>query len=256
MNIIVCVKQVADPEAVVEVTGEGALQVEDRWITGFFDEVAIEQALQLRDRFGGEVTAVTVGTGKATDALRRAVAMGANRAIQVDDPGAASLDGIGVARALAAVIRTESADLILCGKASLDLEAAVVGPALAEFLGLPHLSEVVELEAADDGDTLVGARAVEGGRIRERVALPALITAGKGLAEPRVPPVTGVMKAMRTPIDRRSLADLGLDAPTVGWEIRGHHAPPKRAAVTMVDGEFPADVDALVDALQKKGALS
>jgi electron transfer flavoprotein beta subunit len=255
MNIIVCVKQVADPEAVVEVTGEGALQVEDRWITGFFDEVAIEQALQLRDRFGGEVTAVTLGTGKATDALRRAVAMGANRAIQVDDPAAAALDGVGVARALAAVIRGESADLILCGKASLDLEAGVVGPALAEFLGLPHLSEVVELEMSDDGATLTAARAVEGGRIRERCALPALLTAGKGLVEPRVPPVTGVMKAMRTPIDRRTLADLGLGEPASGWEVRTHHAPPRRADVTLVSGEFPADVDALVEALAKEGVL-
>lgn len=253
MNIIVCVKQIADPEAVVEVTGDGSLQVEDRWITSFFDEVAIEQAMQLRDRLGGEVTAVTVGTGKATDALRRAVAMGANRAIQVDDPGVADLDGIGVARALAAVIRTESADLILCGKASLDLEAGVVGPALAEFLGLPHLSEVVELEAAEDA--LTGARAVEGGRIREKVALPAVITTGKGLVEPRVPPVTGVMKAMRTPIDRRSLADLGLETPLPGWQVRTHHPPPKREPVTMLDGEFPANVDALVAALQQKGAL-
>lgn len=255
MNIIVCVKQVADPEAVVEVTGEGALQVEDRWITGFFDEVAVEQALQLRDRFGGEVTAVTVGTGKATDALRRAVAMGANRGIQVDDPATAALDGVGVARALAAVIRNESVDLILCGKASLDLEAGVVGPALAEFLGLPQLSEVVQLEVSDDGGSLTAARVVEGGRIRERCALPALVTAGKGLAEPRVPPVTGVMKAMRTPIDRRSLADLGLDETTGGWEVRTHHPPPSRAAVTMVAGEFPADVDALVAALEQKGVL-
>jgi len=255
MHIIVCVKQVADPEAVVEVTGEGALQVEDRWITGFFDEVAVEQALQLRDRFGGEVTAVTVGTGKATDALRRAVAMGGNRAIQVDDPAVVGMDGVGIARTLAAVIRAESADLVLCGKASLDVEAGVVGPALAEFLGLPHLSEVVELEIGDDGNSLVGARAVEGGRIRERCALPALVTVGKGLVEPRVPPVTGVMKAMRTPIDRRSLADLGMVESAPGWEVRTHHAPPKRAAVHLVEGEFPADVDALVDALREKGVL-
>jgi len=254
MHIIVCVKQVADPEAVVEVTGEGSLQVEDRWITSFFDEVAIEQALQLRDRFGGEVTAVTVGTGKATDAVRRAVAMGANRAIQVDDPGAADLDGVGVARALALVIRGVSADLVLCGKASLDLEAGVVGPALAEFLGVPHMSEVVELEAAEDA--VSGARAVEGGRIHEKVELPAVITTGKGLVEPRVPPVTGVMKAMRTPIDRRSLADLGLDGALPGWQVRTHHPPPRREPVAMLEGEFPANVDALVAALQQKGALS
>ena len=255
MNIIVCVKQVADPEAVVEVTSDGSLEVENRWTTSFFDEVAIEQAVQLRDRFGGQVTAVTVGTGKATDALRRAVAMGANRAIQVDDPATAGLDGVGVARALDAVIAAESAELILCGKASLDLEAGVVGPALAEFLGRPHLSEVVELDVADDGSSLVAARVVEGGRIRERCPLPVLITAGKGLVEPRVPPVTGVMKAMRIPIDRRSLADLGLDVPASGWEVRTHHPPPRRAPVRMLEGEFPANVAALVGALADEGVV-
>jgi electron transfer flavoprotein beta subunit len=255
MEIVVCVKQVADPEAIVEVNPDGTLQVENRWVTGFFDEVAVEQALQLRDRFGGQVTAVTVGTGKATDALRRAIAMGANRAIQVDDAAVAGLDNVGVARALAAVIRAESADLVLCGKASMDEEAGVVGPALAQCLGLPHVAEVVELELAEDGSGLTAARVVEGGRRSERCALPALITAGKGLAEPRVPPVTGVMKAMRAPIDRRSLADLGVEAGAPAWTTLTHAPPTKRSPVQMAQGDFPADVHALVDTLRDKGVL-
>ena len=255
MEIVVCVKQVADPEAIVEVTPDGGLQVEDRWVTGFFDEVAVEQALQLRDRLGGRVTAVTVGTGKATDALRRAIAMGANRAIQVDDPLATELDGVGGARALAAVVQAEGADLVLCGKASMDAEAGVVGPALAALLGWPHASEVVALELAEDATSLTSARVVEGGRRSERCALPALIAAGKGLAEPRVPPVTGVMKAMRAPIDRRSLADLGVEVGPPTWTTRSHAPPTERGGVTMVEGDFPANVHALVGALRDEGVL-
>jgi len=250
MHIIVCVKQVADPEALVEVTGDGGLQVEDRWITSFFDEVAIERALQLRDAAGGELTAVTVGTGKATDALRRAVAMGANRAIQVDE---AVSDGIVVARALAAVVAAEGADLVLCGKASLDEEAGVVGPALAQVLGWPLLSDAVDLQV--DGGSAAATRVVETGRAVDRCALPAVVTAAKGLAEPRVPPVTGVMKAMRTPIDRRSLADLGVEETGAGWIVDRHAPPPKRPPVQMIAGDFPGNVDALVGALREKGVV-
>ncbi len=256
MEIVVCVKQVADPEALTEVSASGELTVENRWVTGFFDEVAIEQALQLRKQLGGRVTALTVGTGKAADALRRAIAMGANRAIQVDDPACAAMDGLGVARALAAVLTGGPADLVICGRASMDQDAGCVGPALAELLGWPCLSEVISLQA--DDQALQVQRAVEGGTQAERCGLPAVVTAGKGLAEPRVPPVTGVMKAMRAKIDRRKLADLGLsvEAVAAGWSLERHQPPARRAAVRMVQGEFPADVDALLAALRDKGVLA
>ncbi len=256
MDIVVCVKQVADPEALVEVA-EGRLEVEERRVTSFFDEVAVEQALQLRDRFGGQVTAITAGSGKAIDAVRRAIAMGADRGRMVDDAALAAADGVGVARALAAALEDEPCDLLICGRASLDDEAGVVGPALAELLGLPHLSEVVALEADDDGAAVTVQRVVEGGRAAERCPLPVLITAGKGLAEPRVPPVTGVMKAMRAPVEKASLADLGLAAEDVaaGWAAQEFTPPPTRPAVTMVAGEFPANVAALVETLRDRGVL-
>ncbi len=256
MEIIVCVKQVADPEAHVEVTGDGALVVEDRWITSFFDEVAVEQALQLRQALGGRVTAVTAGTGKGIDALRRAVAMGADRALMVDDPVLVpGADPMLVARALAAALADEPRDLVLCGRASLDQEAGAVGPALAELLGLPHVADVVGLELPDGGP-VVATRTVEGGTATDRLPLPALLTVGKGLVEPRVPPVTGVMKAMRTPVERRSLGDVGVDGTAVAaWVTTGVVPPPARPPVTMIPGEFPENVDALVAALREKGVL-
>ncbi len=255
MEIFVCVKQVADAEAIVEVGADGSLSVEERWATSFFDEVAVEQALQLKQQLGGTVTAITAGTGKAVDALRRAIAMGADRAVMIDDAALAGADGLGVARAMEGGIGGNTVDLVLCGKASLDQEAGVVGPALAELLGLPHLAEVVELQVDAEGATAV--REVEGGRARERCSLPAVLTVGKGLAEPRVPPVTGVMKAMRAPIDRRSLADLGLTADQLntGWSVAGHAPPPRREPVQMIAGEAADAANALLDALQGKGVL-
>lgn len=256
MEIIVCVKQVADPEALVEVDADGRLDVENRWVTGFFDEVAIEQAVQLGAALGARVTAVTVGTGKATDALRRAIAMGAKRAIQVDDPAAAGLDGVGVARAIAAVLAGEPADLVLCGRASSDDEASSVAPALAQLLGLPLITEVVGLEI--DGDGLAAQRAIEGGTATSSCALPAVLAVGKGLVEPRVPKVTGVMKAMRAPIDRRSLADLGLEPSALqpAWRLVRHHRPPRRPDVTMIAGEPAEQVRSLRTELEARGVLS
>ncbi len=256
MEIIVCVKQVADPEALVEVDAGGQISVENRWVTGFFDEIAIEQAVQLGAAHGGRVTAITVGTGKATDALRRAIAMGANRAIQVDDPAAAGLDGVGVARAIAAVLAGEPADAVLFGRASSDDEASSVGPALAQLLGLPLLTEVVGLEHGESG--LMARRAVEGGTVTSGFQLPAVLAVGKGLVEPRVPKVTGVMKAMRARIDRRSLADLGLEPAAVqsAWQLRRHHRPPRRSEVRMIEGEPAAQVQSLLAELEARGVLS
>ena len=122
---------------------------------------------------------------------------------------------------------------------------------MAQLLGWPLLSSAVELEIQDGG--ALAWRLIEGGREQVKCDLPALITASKGLAEPRVPPVTGVMKAMRAPIDKRSLSDLGLDLGESAWIVDDHAPGARRPPVTMVEGEFPADVDALVAAMQEKG---
>lgn len=260
MKIVVLVKQVPDPEARVTVGSDGgpaALQVEDRWCTSFFDEVALEAALALRARHGGEVLAVTAGAGKAVDALRRALAFGADRVLQIDDPALAAADGLGVAAALAAVVRCEGADLVLAGRQALDDEAGLVGPAVAERLAWPHVADAVALEVDPEARRARVERTVDGGHEVLDVPLPALVTAQKGLAVPRVPQVTGVMKAMRARIDRLDLAAFGIAAADVAprTAVLGYRPPPTRRPVRMIGGEFPDNVRTLAALLRDEAQV-
>lgn len=257
LRLVVLVKQVADPEALVRVAGERELEVEPKLVTGFFDEVAVEAALRLKEAAGGTVTAVTVGSGKAVDALRRALAMGADRAIQVDDPALAGADGLAVARALAAVVRAEGADLVLCGRVSADVEAGLVGPAVAELLGVPHAMSAVGLELGADGRSVAVTRQIERGVEVVGLPLPALVGAQKGLAEPRVPKVMQVMKAGKAAVDRRDLAALGLgpEAARPATRLVRYEPPRRRGPVRMVEGEPPASVDALLKLLREEAKV-
>lgn len=260
MKIVVLVKQVPDPEARVIVAadgGPGALQVEDRWCTSFFDEVALEAALGLRQRHGGEVVAVTAGAGKAVDALRRALAFGADRVLQIEDPALAPADGLGVAAALAAFVRREQPDLVLAGRQALDDEAGLVGPAVAERLGWPHVADAVALEVDPASRRARVERTVDGGREVLDAPLPALVTAQKGLATPRVPQVTGVMKAMRAKIEKIDLATLGLPPADVAPRLAviGYRPPPSRKPVRMIEGEFPENVRTLAALLRDEAKV-
>ena len=249
MKICVLVKQVPDPEAVVAVAGDGSLEIEDRYVTNFFDEIAVEQAIRLREAAGGTVTAVSAGGGRNVDALRRALAMGADAAVMVDDPALAEADGLGLARALAACLGTLEPDMVLAGRVGLDGEMGQVGPAVAELLGWSHLAGVVGLEV--DGGAFTATRLVEGARETVAGTLPALLTCSKGLAEPRVPKVMQVMKASRAAIDRRDLASLGVAPADVEPLVRvvGHRAPPGRGGVKMIEGDLPDQVGELASIL-------
>jgi electron transfer flavoprotein beta subunit len=242
MKICVLVKQVPDHEAVVTVRQDGSLEVEDRHVTNFFDEIAVEQALRLREAQGGTVTAVSAGGGRNVDALRRALAMGADAAVMVDDPALGGADGLGLSRALAACLRTLEPELVLAGRVGLDDEMGLVGPAVAELMGWAHLAGIVGLDL--DGGSFTATRLVEGARETVAGGLPALLTCSKGLVEPRVPKVMQVMKASRAKIDTRDLASLGVDPATVAARVRvtGHAPPPGRAAVKMIEGDLPEQV--------------
>ena len=260
MRIVVLVKQVPDPEARVAVRpggGPGSLDVEDRWVTSFFDEIALEKALLLRRGPDDSVIALTAGSGRAVDALRRAVAFGADRAVQVDDPVLARTDALGVARVLAAVVRRLAPDLVLAGRAAGDDDAAFVGGAVAELLGWPHVDEAVELDVAPCCPGLRAARIVDGVKELVDLDLPALVTAQKGLAVPRVPQVTNVMKAMRAKIEKLDLAGLDLTpealAPAV--EVTGYRAPPSRPPVRMIDGPAPEAARTLVGLLRDEAKV-
>ena len=255
-NQFVLVKQVPDPEVLVRLKGDRELEIEPKLVTNFFDEIALEQALRLQDQAGGSVTAVTVGSGKAADALRRALAMGADRAIQIDDPALAEADGLGIGLVIAALIRQEGgADLVLCGRVSGDEEAGLVGPVVAEALGVPHAMSVVELELGK-GSVKVSRQIERGVEVLE-LALPAVVGVQKGLCEPRVPKVMKVMKAAKAKLDVRSLASLSLSPEQVAsrTELVRYESPHRREQVKMAAGDFPANVDELIRLLREEARV-
>ncbi|GAB6061541.1 electron transfer flavoprotein subunit beta/FixA family protein [Deferrisoma palaeochoriense] len=230
MNIVVLVKEVPDLEARVQVAEGGQrVEVEPKRVLNFFDEIAVEAALRLKQATGGKVTAV--GTG--LEALRRALAMGADGAVRLDDPALEGADPLTTARALAAVVSREGFDLVLAGKQGTDTEAGLVGPMVAEILGIPCVTAVVAAEPEDG--TLVVTREADGTE-RLRVSLPALLTAEKGWLEPRVPQVMGLMKAMRAQIPIVSLPDLGVE-PADALPSLGYEGPKARPAVRMIEGD-------------------
>jgi electron transfer flavoprotein beta subunit len=258
LKVAVLVKQVPDLEALVRVASEQRLEIEDRYVCSFFDEIALEAALELGKAHADvELVALSAGGKRAVDALRRAVAMGIDAIEQVESNDLETADSFLVAAALAARLRQLQPDLVLCGKQAGDDDQGAVGPMVAELLGAPHASAVVSIEIDPATRTARVGRKVEGQVWTLDSPLPLLVTAEKGLAEPHVPVVTRVMKAMRAKPSVVALADLGIEVPPVGRVERlGYIEPPERPAVTMLDQPFPQNVAELVKRLQQAGVLS
>jgi electron transfer flavoprotein beta subunit len=241
LRILTLAMQVPDSRATVRVAANG-LDIDTRavkLVCNPFDEFAVEQGVQLKERRTDvtEITALTVGGETAFETLRTALAMGADRAIHVrlDEP---VHDELYLAELAAAAIGRDetSFDLILCGKQTIDHDAGELGPALAEFLGLPHVGAVVRLELADDAGTLRAHRRVEGAEEVVEAPLPVLITCEKGLVEPRYPSLPNLMKARKKPIQTLTVADLpGVGTP--GTALVKLAPPPQKPACRMIDGE-------------------
>lgn len=239
MEIFVLLKQVPATESVVSIADGGtSINTDDlNWVINPYDEFAVEEALRIRETQGGSVTIVSVGSDKATEAIRTALAMGADKGILVNDPEALNLSGLGVARILAAVVGKESYDLIIGGQRAVDDDSWQVGPAVAELLDIPHIGLVIKQEIADG--SIKCQRTVDGGTVTPKAPLPALFTTQRGLNEPRYASLPGVMKAKKKPLDTVSLADLGLDAAelgAVGTRIAALNLPPQRQAGKIIDG--------------------
>ncbi|MHB1005516.1 MAG: electron transfer flavoprotein subunit beta/FixA family protein [Chloroflexota bacterium] len=215
MNIAVCVKQVPDTTVVKEIDADSLrLDRDVAAVANPFDEYAVEEALRLVEKHGGTVTAVCVGPPKAAEQLRRVLAMGVDRAILASDPALAGSDTLGTARALAAALRSEPFDLILCGPESTDARTGVVPSRLAELLGLAQLTYARKVEVAEGKVTI--ERTTDDGSVIVAAALPALVTVLKGINEPRYPTLKGIMGAKKKELKEMSLAPLGLEATQVG----------------------------------------
>ncbi|GAB4277934.1 MAG: electron transfer flavoprotein subunit beta/FixA family protein [Deferrisomatales bacterium] len=253
MRIAVLVKEVPDLEARVSVAEGGArLDVEPKRVLNFFDEIAVEAALKLREAHGGEVYAVTAGAGTGVEAVRRALAMGADRALWVDDPALADADPLTVARALAAAVRREGFDLVIAGKQATDDEAGLVGPMVAELLGVGCMAGVTELTV--EGDGVRARREAETGVETLEGALPLVVTAEKGWHEPRVPQVMGLMKAMRAQVPKATLAELEVEA-VGGLAPVAYRGPARREPVRMIEGEAAQAAAELVRRLREEAKV-
>jgi electron transfer flavoprotein beta subunit len=257
VNIVVCVKHVPDTEAQVRIRADrsGVEESGLNFVLNYYDEHGVEEALRLKERLGGTVTLVTAGPARAVEGLRAGLAMGADAAIHVQDPALAALDHIGTARVLAAAIKPLPCDLVLCGKLSTDDNAGIVGPALAEFLGLPQATAVTKLDLAGEG-MAIAHREVEGAVEVLEVKLPAVITVERGINEARYPSLPGIMRAKRTAITARTLHDLEMSAaPRPHVEMLGLTPPPQRQAGRRLEGEPAAVVHDLVRALREEAKV-
>ena len=248
MNIIVCLKQVPDTETQIKIAPDAKSIVQDdiKWVMNPYDEFGVEEALLLKEKFGGEVTVVGLGPSRVTESIRTALAMGADKGILINDPALEGSDSVAVAKALAAAIKGLDYDLIFTGQRGVDDDMGLVGASLAEFLDIPHIALIVKVEVSDDGKSIKVNRPVEGQTLVIEASLPALITAQKGLNEPRYASLPGIMKAKKKPLEEKTLADLGLDAAEFGEDARKLKIleltpPPQREAGKIVEGETPEE---------------
>jgi len=248
VKIIACIKQVPDTETQIKVAPDGTSIAQDdiKWIMNPYDEYGVEEALQLKEKFGGEVTVVGLGPKRVTESLRTALAMGADKAVLVTDDALEGSDALAVSKALGAAIKDLEYDLIFTGQRGVDDDQGLVGASLAETLGIPHLAVITKLEVAEDGASVKASRPVEGQTVVLETPLPAIVTAQKGLNEPRYASLPGIMKAKKKPLEEKSLADLGLDASEFGTAGRKLKVieltpPPERKPGQIVDGESPEE---------------
>ena len=215
MNIVVCVKQVLDTTAEKRLTPEFCLDRSSaEAILNPFDEYAVEEALRLREKFGGQVTAVCMGPSSAKETVRKAVAMGADKAILVSDPALARSDTLSTAYVLSLALKKLEFDLVIFGMQSTDAGTGQVPAAVAEFLGLPQLTYASHLEV--EGGKATIRRVTDAGYQLLSAKLPALVSVVKGINEPRYPALRGIMQAKRAEIPVWSCADIGADPARVG----------------------------------------
>jgi electron transfer flavoprotein beta subunit len=216
MKIVVCVKHVPDPNYPMHVdpSSKRLVRPAGQLILDPADEFGLEIALRAVEEHGGEVVALTMGPAPAEEALRRAMAMGAERSIQIIDDALAGSDALTTARVLAAAIQAEAPDLVVCAVESTDAYTGMVPGALAHLLDLPQLTFARSVTISANDATV--ERVTELGLQTLRASLPALVTVTASVAEPRYPSFKGLMAAKRKPIETRDVASLGIDVAEVG----------------------------------------
>ena len=257
MNVLVCVKHVPDTETRIKITPDGkALDLAGaNWIMSPYDEFAVEEALRIKEREGGEVTALTQGDDESVKTLRQALAMGADKAVLCKDQAFACSEPLATARVLAAACKKIPFDLILCGKQGVGDDNQQVPSILAELLGLPCVTVVSGIEYG--GGELRCKREIEGGVEQVKVPLPAVISCQKGLNDPRYPSLKGIMAAKKKELATFDAGALGLGIGDVGpdaacFGLVRYDLPEVKAQGRMIQGDPGAQVGELVRLLREE----
>jgi electron transfer flavoprotein beta subunit len=241
MNIVVCMKQVPDTE--VErglVPGQGTVdRASVDGVINYLDEFAIEEALKIGESQGGEVTILSMGPGKAAESIRKALSMGADKAVHVIDDGLAGSDAVGTSLAIAEALKAVGFDLVVFGSESTDARTGVVPAMVAERLGVPQLTLAGKVDVAGSGVSI--RRVADDGYEVVTGSLPAVVSVVEKINEPRYPTFKGIMAAKKKPVRTLTLADLGLDGGLVGlanaasWVEDFAKRPPRAAGVVVKD---------------------
>jgi len=249
LKIIACIKQVPDSEAKVKAEGGQVTWGDAPLVINPFDEYAVEGALQQKEATGGTVTALCIGPESARDALKHALAMGADDAVLVSDPALSEIDSVGAARVLAAAIqKIGSADMIVFGRQTLDNGSGLTTAQTARVLGWPLLGLAGQIKVQDGSVTV--ERVTEEGRQTVSAKLSAVVSVVQSIGEPRYPSFMGIRKASKANIPVWSLGDLGIEAPAavvVRTELM--NPPVKDTVVEIITGETP---EAIAETLVEK----
>jgi electron transfer flavoprotein beta subunit len=249
LNSVVCIAHVPDTESRIKIAeGRKVDETGLKFIVSPYDEYALEEAIRLKEAKGGDVTVITFGPDRAQQALREALARGATKAVHVKGESA-DADSLGIAKVLAAAIRSVPHDLVFLGKQGVGTDNGLVGPMLAELLGYPQVNVVTHLELGEG--TLTAHREIEGAEEVLEAPTPAIITAQKGLNEPRYASLKGIMAAKKVVVDTKSIGDLGLEETDI-YRARvvvvSLELPPEKSGGRKIDG---ADANAAAQEILK-----
>lgn len=247
MNLAVLVKLVPDSQAVLKISDDRQTIAKGdvNMVLNPYDEYAVEEALQIKQKSGGSVTVISLGDDDAVKALRNALAMGADNAVHIKWPG--GLDMLGIAKTLANALKDGGYDMIFAGKQAIDDDCASIGVMVAELLDLPHVSAIHSLEVEEG--KLTAERAFEGGVEKFELPLPALITAEKGLNEPRYASLKGIMMAKK-----KKITEIDAEAMDPSVNVVDLNYPPARPPGKVV-GEGAEAVPELVKLLKEEAKV-
>ncbi len=256
MNIFVLLKRTFDTEEKITISGGKINEDGAEFIINPYDEYAVEEAIQVRDAHGGEITVISVGNEEAEKQLRTALAMGADKAVLINtEDDIENGDQFTTSKILAEFLKDKDADLIIAGNVAIDGGSGQVGPRVAELLNIPYVTTITKLDI--DGSNVTVVRDVEGDSEVIEATLPLLVTAQQGLNEPRYPSLPGIMKAKKKPLEELELDDLDLEeddveAKTKTIEI---YLPPKKEAGKILEGELADRVKELVHLLHTEAKV-